>query len=381
MRFLHTSDWHLGKQLYQRSLLDDQRDALEQVRAMVADQRPDALVIAGDLYDRAVPPGDAVTLLGDFIAEVAIDLDTPIVMIAGNHDSAARVGFGAKLFERYRVCIGGLLDAERGIPRLILEDAHGPVCFHAIPYADPATVHAVFPYEGARTHHAATEALANAAAAATPEGARSVCVAHAFVTGGASSDSERLLTVGGSGQVDAEIFAPFTYTALGHLHGPQSAGPRVRYSGSLLPYSFSEVTHEKGVDLVEIDGEGCVSIERLPIMPRTPMCCLEGELAELLASPDASAREAYVQVTLTDRAPVFEAMGRLREHYPHLLELVRRGYDLAPADAPPTPRAKVSPVEEFEAFYAHVTGEGMGDAHRAFLIETLEALGREEREA
>ena len=233
MRFIHTSDWHLGKVLHQHSLLEDQQHALEQLFQILVDQRPDALVIAGDVFDRSVPPADAVRVLDDFLARVSLDLALPVVMIAGNHDGAERLGFGARLMAERRLCIAGPMRSE--LPTLTLHDAHGPVVFFPLPYADPAAIQLTHPYDEPRTHQRATEALVAHALQQKPAGARSVCVAHAFVYGGSESESERPLTLGGTGLVDHTVFDGFDYVALGHLHRPQSVGrAAVRYCGSLL---------------------------------------------------------------------------------------------------------------------------------------------------
>ncbi|MCB9629780.1 MAG: exonuclease SbcCD subunit D [Sandaracinaceae bacterium] len=378
MRFIHTSDWHLGKVLHQRSLLEDQQHALAQLYAILKDTQPDALLIAGDIYDRSVPPGDAVCVLDDFLARVSLDLALPVVMIAGNHDSAERIGFGARLMADRRVCIAGPMTAE--LPTLTLTDAHGPVVFHPLPYADPATVQLAQPYEDPRTHQRAMQALVAQAHARTPAGTRSVCVAHAFVQGGTESESERPLSVGGSGQVEPSVFDGFHYVALGHLHRPQDAGrPELRYSGSLLKYSFSEAEHQKGVSLVELNATGAATVQHLPITPKRDLMRVEGTLEELLSQPDPAAKQAYLQVLLTDKGALLDPMAKLRAVYPHVLDLRRSAFlDVADPSLPTRDAVRGSKVQLFADFYSEVGGGTLSDEQRAVLAEVFTSVQAEE---
>ncbi len=381
MRFLHTSDWHLGKVLHQHSLLEDQQHALEQLFGMLVDTTPDALVIAGDVFDRSVPPADAVRLLDDFLSRVSLDLRLPVVLIAGNHDGAERLGFGARLLAERRLCIAGPMSAE--LPTLTLHDAGGPVAFFALPYADPATVQLTHPFDEPRTHQRAMEALVARALSRKPAGARSVCVAHAFVRGGSESESERPLTVGGTGLVEHTVFDGFDYVALGHLHRPQQVGrSAVRYSGSLLKYSFSELDHVKGVDLVELDAHGAARVTSLPLTPRRDLMRIEGTLDELLSQPIAAARNAYVQVELTDRGALLDPLAKLRAVYPQLLELRRTFLTESANPALPQPDAiRRGRVELFGSFYREVGAGTLDDAQRAILTEVFDAVLRDEEPA
>lgn len=378
MRFIHTSDWHLGKVLRQQPLLEDQQHALEQLYGVLKETQPDALVIAGDIYDRSVPPADAVRVLDDFLARVCLDLALPVVMIAGNHDSPDRIGFGARLLASRRICIAGPMTAD--LPMLTLEDAHGPVVFHPLPYADPATVQLAHSYEEPRSHQRAMQALVAQAHARTPAGARSVCVAHAFVQGGSESESERPLSVGGSGLVEPTVFDGFDYVALGHLHRPQEAGrAAVRYSGSLLKYSFSEAEHSKGVDLVDMAADGSVVVQHVPITPLRDLLRIEGLLADLLSNPDPAAQQAYVQVLLEDKGALLDPMAKLRAVYPHVLDL-RRTFlmESANPNLPTHDAVRGSKVALFEDFYREVGAGVLDDAQRAVLAEVFESVLSEE---
>src|SRR3954464_6712037 len=254
MRFLHTADWHLGRLFHGVHLTDDQRHVLNQVVEIARDSRPDVVLVAGDIYDRAVPPPEAVELLDEILSRLVIELKLPVVLIAGNHDSPGRLHFGSRLLAERRLYVTGHLPAR--CEALVLEDAHGPVSFYAIPYAEPSTVRQCLECPEVTDHNAAMAAILARVRENCPVSPRSVIVAHAFVAGGQECESERPLSVGGAGTVDVSCFAGFDYVALGHLHRPQKIhcpGGLVQYSGSLLKYSFDEADHSKSVTLVEMD--------------------------------------------------------------------------------------------------------------------------------
>ena len=266
MRFIHTADWHLGKLFGQRHMTEDQAYVLDELLALCADLRPDALVIAGDVYDRAIPPPEAVALFSETLAKLA-ERGIAVLFIAGNHDSAVRLGFGAELLRASGVYPAGTVRAAE--PPVVLSDAYGDVYFSLLPYGDPPHVKEAFGLESMPSFDAALGAQVAAARAQIPEGVRSVAVAHAFVIGGQTSESEHALSVGGSDQVRSENFAAYSYTALGHLHAPQRAGAdHIRYSGALLKYSFDEARQNKGIELVDIDGAGAVSHTFYALTPR-----------------------------------------------------------------------------------------------------------------
>src|SRR5690554_3929586 len=311
MRFLHTSDWHLGRILHGRSLIEDQAHVLDRFVDLVRDARPDAVLIAGDVYDRAVPPAEAVELLDDTLSRIVLGQGVPVLVIAGNHDSPERLGFGARLLAERGLTIVGRVDAPRAVA---FEDDWGRVVVHPLPYAEPALVRDAFGDDVA-DHEAALAALLGRVRAAHPAGVRSVVMAHAFVAGGAESDSERPLSVGGSAVVDAGLFDGFDYVALGHLHRPQRVGAdHVRYAGSLLKYSTSEAGHAKSVSLVELRAPGERTVEEIALAPLRDLRVLTGPLDALIASAATDpAREDYVFARLTDRGALLDPMARLRE--------------------------------------------------------------------
>jgi len=321
LRFLHTADWHLGRLFHARSLIEDQAHVLDQFVALVRDVRPDAVLIAGDVYDRAVPPPEAVALLDDVLARIVVEAGVPVVMIAGNHDSAQRLDFGARMLAARGLHVAGRTGPEAAC--VSLRDAHGEVRIYALPYAEPAVVRDALGVE-LSSHEAALGAQLDAIRASHPAGVRAVAVGHAFVVGGAVSESERPLSVGGSGAVGADLFHGFDFVALGHLHRPQTIGERIHYAGSLLKYSLSEADHHKTVSLVELDGKGAVRIEPIALKPRRDLRILTGELARLVEAGLADPRrDDYVYAVLTDTGALLDPMARLREAYPNALAIER----------------------------------------------------------
>ena len=261
MKFIHTSDWHIGKIVNQTYMTADQKFYLNKLQEFIAAEKPDALLIAGDVYDRAVPPVEAVEALDQFLSNIVLDLQVPVLIIAGNHDSPDRLNFGSGILEAKGLHIAGRFRKE--IRKITLPDQHGPVHFFLVPYAPPVAVRDVLGREEIHDHDTAMRAIIESIHAVWDPTARNVLVTHGFVTGSEApelSDSEKPLSfaaaIGGVDNVDASLFAGFSYTALGHLHGPQKVGSdRIRYAGSMLKYSFSEATRKK----------------RLPWFPLPPM--------------------------------------------------------------------------------------------------------------
>lgn len=363
MRFLHTSDWHLGKTLCNANLLEDQAHALYQIADMVKETRAEALVVAGDLYDRAVPPKEAVALLDEVLDRIVRGLGVPVLIIAGNHDSPERLGFASGFLETQGLHVAGPLEA--AAPVLI-----GSAAFHLLPYADPVTARHAFQQADIRTHQDALAAQLDRARACHPGDRRFVAVAHAFVAGGQGSDSELGLAIGGTGEVDAALFKACDYAALGHLHRPQVAGyPHVRYAGSLLKYSASEATHVKGLTLVELSEQGPARTEFLSLTPRRDLRRLRGHFEDLLYGPQGNPDD-YLFLDLLDEGPVLDAMARLRQIYPNLL-------GIQPAPSGPDPIQEVArtadraldPAALFETFFHDTTGREMDEEERALFHE------------
>ncbi len=378
MRILHTADWHLGRVLHGARLIDDQAHILDQIVRIAEESRPDVVLIAGDLYDRAVPPPDAVELMDDTLSRLVLGLDIPVVAIAGNHDSPQRTAFGSRILGRQRLHVAGPFGPPEPV---VLDDRHGPITIWPIPYADPPTARLALEDEAIATHdHAMTAACAGLAGRGGD--CRTVLMAHAFVQGGAECESERPLSVGGSGAVSGVQFAGFSYVALGHLHRPQAAGrDAVRYSGSPLKYSFSEADHRKSVSLVEINAAGIATVEDIALSPRRDLRILEGTIAELTRGGLQGAREDYLSVLLTDEGAVYDAMARLRQIYPNVLHVgrsfLRRPLGEAPAA---TSHRRLGPVDHFAAFFAFVEGQELSEAQRRVVEDTVEGLEQADRE-
>jgi len=322
VRILHTSDWHLGRHFHGQGMLAHQATYVDHLLDTIETERVDLLVVSGDIYDRALPPVDAVALADDAFARLAASR-ARVVMTSGNHDSARRLGFNSRLVDAAGFHVRTVAD-DVATP-VVLEDRHGPVAVYGIPYLDPDLLR--HPWDlPARSHHAAlAEAVRRIRAdlATRPSGTRSVVLAHAFVAGGEGSDSERDISVGGVSIVPASVFEGFDYVALGHLHGRQSVTESVRYSGSPLAYSFSEAGHLKGGWLVDLDARGKVTAEFVEAPVPRRLVRLTGTLEDLLRDRrHAVAEDAWVQASLTDAVRPARAMARLQERFPHTVALV-----------------------------------------------------------
>lgn len=380
MKLLHTADWHLGRSLNGHRLIEDQAHVLDRFVEIVGAVRPDLVVIAGDVYDRAVPPPDAVSLLDDVLCRIVLGLGVPVLAIAGNHDGPERFHFASRLLAGGRLHLRGVFESAPA--PLCLEDRHGPVRVYPVPFADPPVVRERLADPSIEGQDAAFAAVVGAIRAGHPAGCRAVLAAHAFVVGGAGSDSERPLSVGGTGAVDAAHFAGFDYVALGHLHRPQAlGGGGIHYAGSLLKYSTSEIDHLKSVTLVELGASGVVHNETIPLTPRRDLRRIEGGIDRLLAEPDPGNREDYLVVRLLDRGVVLDAMARLRAVYPNIVEIERPA--LLPAgeiDRAGRDHRRLGPVELFEGFFRYVTGDDLAEDERgafAAAVTELERTGRE----
>ena len=331
MLVLHTSDWHVGRTFHGRDLLAEQEAVLGSLAELVTEERVDVVVVAGDLYDRAVPSAEAVQTCTRALGRIAA-AGAKIVLTPGNHDSAPRLGafgeFAAAGGLHLRTSVAELADP------VLLADEHGPVALYGIPYLEPETARHALGTPDVRGHTAVlTEAMTRIRAdlATRPPGTRSVVLAHAFVTGGAGSDSERPIAVGGVEQVQGAVFDGVDYVALGHLHGPQRLADHLRYSGSPLAYSFSEARHRKSVWLVELDAAGLADVRRHELAVPRALATVRGTLAELLADPGYEPLvDAFLSVELTDEVRPVDALRRLQARFPHAVHLEwRPGHDIA----------------------------------------------------
>lgn len=385
---MHTSDWHLGRSFHGVGMLDAQRAYVDQLVSFVRDEPVDVVLIAGDVYDRALPGVDVVGLLDDALVRLS-GAGAQVVLTSGNHDSAIRLGFASRLLERGGVHLRTRL-AELDKPVLFPLDAgaedgsdDGPVlAIYGIPWLEPRLVAEQLGVEAA-SHFEVTRAATalirdDLSVRSATRTVHSVVLAHTFASGGISSDSERDLSIGGVGAVPLDLFDGFGYTALGHLHGRQELSPAVRYSGSPLAYSFSEAKHKKGGWLVEVDASGITGVtEVLWEAPRN-LAVLRGRIEDLLSAEEFGwAEDAYCQITLTDAQRPAQAMERLRARFPDTLVL---GFD--PDGVGATARTSYSNrLAEADddlsiccGFLEHVRGRGADDAEAAVLGEALEAV-------
>ncbi|MDY0395885.1 exonuclease SbcCD subunit D [Virgibacillus halophilus] len=384
MKFFHTADWHLGKLVQGVYMTEDQACILAQFTEAVEKEQPDAVIIAGDLYDRAVPPVEAVHLLDQTLAKIVLDLKIPVLAIAGNHDSPSRLHFGSNIMKNNGLHIIGQLEKD---PQPIkLSDTYGDVHFHLIPYCDPSVVRHVYNDETIRNHNDAMKAITTNIVENLDHTARHVFVGHAFVTpfGEAeenTSDSERPLSIGGAEHVDAHLFQNFHYTALGHLHqAHQALQENIRYSGSLLKYSISEEFHKKGYYIVEMDGEGHTEIEKRLLSPRRDIRTVEATIDELLTHP---VNEDYVVVKLLDETPVLSPMEKIRAVYPNALHVERKNYFFTPAgveEGEQKKRTQMNDLDLFKAFYKEVKGQAATSETEAIFSEVLEEMNQADSE-
>ena len=381
MRFLHTADWHLGRVYHNLSLLDDQAHLLDQFVDLVRKTKPNAVIIAGDIYDRAVPPAEAVRLLDETLTRIVIGEKTPVILIAGNHDSPDRMGFGSRLLADAGLIVRGVPLAE--VVPVILSDEYGEVAIYPLPYAEPSMMRQLFSDEKITDHQTGLLAQMDQLRAAHQKGRRAVVVAHAFVQGGSVSESERSLSVGGTGSVDTNVFADMHYVALGHLHRPQTVGaPHIHYSGSLMKYSFNEADQPKSISLVDLDGEGRVSIERIALNPRRDLRILDGCLQDLIdAGATDAGRDDYIMAKLTDTGALFDAMSKLRTAYPNALTIERIGSmgNAVGLDSGQDHR-KVGIQELFSGFYQDMTGSALDAEAMNLLASEIAAIDLAERE-
>ena len=375
MRLAHISDLHLGKRVNEFSMLEDQRYIVKQIESILEEEAADAVLIAGDVYDKPVPPGEAVRLFDSFLTALA-DRGTHVFVISGNHDSPERIAFGSRLMEKSRVYMAPVYDGH--VSPIELRDAYGSVYVYMLPFVKPAVVKKCWPEEGIETYEDAVGcAVAHMKEDAFVPEARNVLVAHQLVIGASRCDSEEV-SVGGLDQVSAALFRDFDYTALGHIHGPQNAGgERIRYCGSPLKYSFSEAGHVKSVTIVDLEEKGNVRVRTRPLIPLHDMREIRGSYEEVVSRDfyRGTAVDDYLHITLTDEEDILDAMGKLRAIYPNIMRLdydnrrTREGGQLPEK----VQRAK-SPLELLEELYALQNNQPMSGEQRELSARLIEEL-------
>ena len=377
MKLSHLSDLHLGKRVNEFSMLEDQQYILTEILQIIDREKPDGVMIAGDVYDKSVPSAEAVALLDDFLVRLA-KRDLQVFLISGNHDSPERMAFGGRLMAQSGVHLAPVYDGK--VSPSTLTDEYGPVNLYLLPFIKPAHVRRCFPEREILTY---TDALAAAIEAMGVDTAqRNVLVTHQFVTGAARCDSEEI-SVGGTDNVDVSVFEPFDYVALGHIHGPQQVGREtVRYCGTPLKYSFSEAKHQKSVTVVELGEKGAVSVRTVPLTPMRDLAELRGTYEELTFRgfyQGTSYPRDYVHITLTDEEDIPDAVSKLRIIYPNLMKLdydnkrTRAGIVLEGAED-----QQRSPLELLEEFYEKQNGQPMGEEQRTFAKSLMERIWEED---
>lgn len=378
MKFFHTADWHLGKIVQGVHMTEDQAVILKQFIEAVKNEQPDAVIISGDLYDRPIPPTEAVQLLDDVLSTIVLDLHTPVIAIAGNHDSPSRLHFANKLMKEKGFHVIGQFDKEQN--PVIIEDEHGEVHVHLVPYADPSVVRHIYEDDSIQSHDDATKKIVEAITSSMDEKARHIYVGHAFVTpyGEAeenTSESERPLSIGGAEYVRATHFSPFDYTALGHLHRAHFVrDEKIRYAGSPLKFSISEANHKKGYYIVEMDESGDVTVEKRTFHPRRDMRRIEATIDDILKMEE---NEDYVFVTLLDDAPVLSPMEKIRTIFPNAMHVTRK-YDgiltKTEGNKYQKPVKELTDTELFQAFYKEVKGFSASEESTEIFTNVLDDL-------
>ena len=382
MRFLHISDLHIGKRVNEYSMLEEQKHVLKQILDYVKQKHIDCVLIAGDIYDKSVPPASAVTAVDEFLTGLSC-LGASVCLISGNHDSQERLSFGSRIMEKQGIYIASR--PELPVKRVEFSDSYGPVAVYLLPFLRPETVRPLFPEQKIESSQDAAEALLSGIS--KKERKRSILVAHQFVVSGLKApdlcDSE-VMNVGGAEAVDVSLFCGFSYVALGHLHGPQKVGKStVRYAGSPVKYSFSEEKHYKSAVLVDLSEDRGVKTELLPLTPVHNMRTIRGPLEGLLSREvwELFDREDYIRAEVTDEKERTDVLGQLRAVYPNLMELSmesRKYRELLKEWNGMAPMEK-SALELFEEFYSVQNGKKM-DREERELFCSFQKLAREKEE-
>lgn len=386
MKIIHTGDWHIGKIVNEFSMIEDQRFYLDRVLELLEKERPDVFIIAGDIYDRSVPPAEAVELLDDVLSKIILELEIPVLAISGNHDSPERLSFGSRLLTNKGLYIEGMFNKE--VKKVTLKDKDGNVNFYLLPYVDPARVRLAFKDDTIKTYNDAMKVLVKEIESTMKKDERNVLITHGYITFNFEdkeskgnlevSDSERPLSIGGTDLIDAEVLNSFNYVALGHLHGPQKVGSdKIRYSGSLLKYSVSEWKQQKTIPIIELnkDGEVFVELRRLPVLRELRV--IENNLDYIINRENHKGTnlDDYVFINLTDDGEVIDAISKIRAVFPNVmgLKMVNSSvkYDESKTSASENFREKT--VDKlFSEFYFSIKGKEMDEERNKVIVNIIE---------
>ncbi len=376
MKFIHTSDWHLGRQFHNVSLLEDQQAVLEQLIQYIENNPVDAVIVAGDVYDRSVPPTIAIELLNRVVKRICGELNTPMILISGNHDGAERLGFGSEQMKRSGLHI--ISNFEDMLTPVVIETkAAGHVAFYGMPYNDPEQVRYVYK-EPVSTHDEAHKLLAEKITEQFQSEHRNILISHCFVDGAIESESERPLSIGGSDRVSHEHFLNFDYVALGHLHQPQKKGEEyIRYSGSLMKYSFGEQNQKKGFTLVEIGKDGFIGAEHIELTAPHEMRIVEGELEQILEWGKTDPKnEDYLLVRLMDKHAILNPMEKLRTVYPNVLHLEKPGMLIGVEQEMAQAKLARSEIDMFKDFFAEAQDSELSNEQEQAISDIIKQLSQ-----
>ncbi|KDR96764.1 Exodeoxyribonuclease I subunit D [Peptoclostridium litorale DSM 5388] len=392
MKIIHTGDWHIGKIVHNIHMTDDQRYIMERFMDILEREKPDVVIIAGDIYDRSIPPVEAVELLDEVLSGMLKKLGVKVIAAAGNHDSPDRINFASSILVDKGLYMRGRF--ENITNPVSLEDEHGRVNFYVVPYAEPAVVRSYFDREDIKSHDDAMKAVTQAIYESMDKNERNVFVGHGFVTytsgdgkeeEALTSDSERPLSIGGSEHVDVSYFEGFDYVALGHLHRAQRVKfENIRYSGSIMKYSFSEHMHKKSVTCIEMEEKGETSVSFADMEPLRDMRVIKGRLEDLIKSEIYSLGNVddYIMAVLTDRQEVYDAIGKLRAVYPNILKIEMEGIEREAGEDRSSAAdefVKRDPIELFCEFYENISGKPFDHEKRDELVEITQAMDIEGR--
>lgn len=378
MKFIHLSDLHIGKRVNEFSMIEDQKYILKVILNIIDDEKPDGVLIAGDVYDKSVPSAEAVQLLDDFLCRLA-ERKLPTYIISGNHDSAERLSFGGRLMDMSGIHLSPVYNGK--VEPFTLTDEYGKVNIYMLPFIKPVNVRRFFPDSEIESYTDAIKVAVDSMNVDEKE--RNIIVTHQFVTGASRSESEEI-SVGGSDNVDASVFDAFDYVALGHIHGPQKIGREsVRYCGTPLKYSFSEANHKKSVTVVEMGEKGKIEIRTVPLVPKHDLREIKGKYEEILLKDnyEGTNTEDYIHITLTDEEDIPDVMNRLRVIYPNIMKLdydnkrTRSNQAVGKAEGV----EKKSPLELFSEFYYDRNGQTMSEEQTAFMQNLIEEIWEGEK--
>ena len=377
MKWIHLSDLHLGKRVNEFSMIEDQEYILTKILNVIDDQRPDAVMIAGDVYDKSIPPAEAVELFDDFLVRLATH-NVKVFVISGNHDSAERMAFGGRLMDKSGIYVSPVFNGK--VEPITLTDPYGEVHIYMLPFLKPSNVRRFYPEDEIVTYTDAVKTVIDHMHVDKTK--RNVLITHQFVTGAVRSESEDI-SVGGTDNVDASVFEPFDYVALGHIHRAQTCGgEHIRYSGTPLKYSFSEANDKKTVTVVEMNDKGHMTLNGIPLVPKRDMVEIKGTYEELTLKSfyeNTTYQEDYIHITLTDEEDIPDVLTKLRVIYKNIMKLDydnKRTRTMNEIDATESVKEK-TPFEHFSAFYELQNGQPMSDEQAAFVSDMIEQLWEE----